>query len=899
MSEEAQVELDSTEGAAADRLNQQCFLVDNFPTYANARHNLKGFGGNFSAVMGNPTDVLQALTTKPGREAFLGLTSEKFALLVPTIRIFRTPVDSLSKKVLSGSAKKREISFKTFISDQSIASMTSSRGMRGDQVGLKEMTYELVQGGDAATSRKRQIVTIKFIADSLAAVQRTGVADLILYPKRRTYKFDEKGKSIAGKDIPNSDYYAVQITYGWTAPKNTTAMAYTAAELKAIAQSVTTLTLSLTGRELSFNEDGSVELEAKYEGYVDSKLDGLSTNILYSSESSKTAIADQRKAVDAAELKREAAEALEKKKKKELQERTDALNDFEKERTDAEIDRDAQKFSDAAKDANNAEEATKEYHRKEDDQDLKLKQLVEADRQEKYNRVLNNLSTSGKIWHIDVDPEAIGRVRAGRSWSNDVGTQIRGGDPNKEKPALTGDVSTKKVKAALTPEEYSRLNDEQKEKYDKDQAAQSVASAFTSPAPEPKKGGDAQVIDKAKAATAKHAKNKVQEMSIKHQEEQAAREDMDLDFLNTAAKEKTASDLDNFNTANQAKASPTDGKVRINYMYWGDIFNEVLRTAYRGKKLPIRYLVGTLNFRDPRTASPATVNLADIPISLNLFTTWWLKKIVAPGKDVYTIKEFIKDSINELVVAALGADCFEGAYNFGTVGGNAATEPPRISFTAIAAPLGAGQKDRIANKGRVSLAGDDFQQYVSSQKNGNLQWRGPENQVEYIFIYCNAWTKSNLRGNYAEDKKKGIYHIYVGQDRGPVKKISFERDDEMSDLMETDASMKAQGISQLVAAYSAKMDMVGNTIWTPGNYVFISPSALGISAAAASAMGLGGYYTVTDVSGKIDSGGWSSELKALPLFTTTAERAGAKLGGTTQSLDSLSDKNQNKSPENK
>ena len=92
---------DSLEGAETDRLNLQCYLADNFQTYARASTNPTGYAGGkvFSCVMGNPTDVLQKLTTKPGREAFLGLTNDKFAFLVPTVRLFRVPVDPITKKL--------------------------------------------------------------------------------------------------------------------------------------------------------------------------------------------------------------------------------------------------------------------------------------------------------------------------------------------------------------------------------------------------------------------------------------------------------------------------------------------------------------------------------------------------------------------------------------------------------------------------------------------------------------------------------------------------------------------------------------------------------------------------------------------------------------------------------
>lgn len=894
--EEERVDQNTTEGAAVDRLNQQCFLVDNFPTYARASRNPKGFGKSFTCVMGNPSDALQKLTTKPGREAFLGLTNDKFAYLVPTIRLFRVPVDALSKKASSDKSKKREIRFKTFTSDEKISAMTSSRGMRGDQVGLKEMSYELVQGGGGSTTGKRQQITIKFTADSIAALDRSGVLDLVLHPQARLYKTDADGKRLAGQRVPNHDYFAVQLVYGWSAPKNTTAIAFTAAERKAIAQSNNTLTLTLTSHELSFNDDGSVEIEAEYMGYADAKLDQLSTNILWSSKESKKKIADEQAKVEKAEAKKEKAKADKieaEKKEDELDEKDGFFSDAKDKPTDEEMDAAEEQAAEALK-------ADKEADVNLAEGNLALERSIQADRQEKYNRIINALIKSKSIWFVDVDPEKIGRTMT-RSYQNvdDVANKLS----SDKDPPLRDDGKIGKVKrgAKLSEEQYNNLSPKQKEEYDAGRKNAGSDEGARPSAPEPQKGGDPSTLDKAARATAEHSKNKVAESAAKAEDKRdgpgffGGTEEED-------AKEDTKDGLENFQAGNTAKPSPKEGKVRINYMYWGDIFARVLDSAYKGKKLPIRYLVGTINFTDPRTGKPATINIADVPISLNLFTTWWIQKIVAPGRDVYTIRQFVRDSINELIIAALGDDCYEGAPSFGPVGGSPgkhALEPPRIEFTTIAAPLGAGQKDRVANKGRITTGGDDFKQYQSGQKNNAQEWRGPEGQVEYIYLYCNAWTKTDLSGNYKSDHARGIYHVYVGQDSGPVKKISFEKDSELSEHMATQAQMNSHGIGQLVAAYSAKLSMIGNTIWTPGNYMYISPSALGVSKAAAGAMGLGGYYTVLNINGKIDSNGWSAELEAYPLFQTAAERRGAKIGGTTPALDSLSDEKQNKSPEKK
>ena len=122
----------------------------------------------------------------------------------------------------------------------------------------------------------------------------------------------------------------------------------------------------------------------------------------------------------------------------------------------------------------------------------------------------------------------------------------------------------------------------------------------------------------------------------------------------------------------------------------------------------------------------------------------------------------------------MGDDCVQGGPSFGPVGGNSnrsSLEPPRISFNSIVAPLGQGQTDRLANKGRLGLNSDEIFQYTQAKKTGDgAEWRGPEDQVEYMYLYCSAWTKKDMKGNRASDIKNGIYHINIGNDSGPIFK---------------------------------------------------------------------------------------------------------------------------------
>ena len=789
------------------RTDAQCYLIDNWRLYCPPTGDrAKGYGSNFTCVDGPSSDLLQRLTSDSGEtptSAFLKMTPAQFALLVPMIRLFRAPMDPNTKALVGD---QQEVKFKTFLDKHSIQDIT--RSGRSDLVGLKELSYELHQGGGGVTTGRRQKIIIKFVAESLDALKKrdpdskVSVLDLVLHSKALVSATNEKGKLVPGSTKPNSDFYAVKVVYGWAVPSAREHL-FSKPLRDAIKHSASTLILTLTNHNLSFREDGSVEIEAEYEGYADAKIGEAARNVLRVDKKSAEGVSAQSAAtMEARSALSERQEALRKANEEEA--RADAAD------TNLVLDSDelnaAQALVKSIKgQIEDAEEALEEAEKSEG-------ALISADRQTKYSQVLKDVGMRGRIYHVDVDP------------------------------ALIKEMKSRQIKSA---QEVKQMGPEEREAYEKTkqrwgEARGSAPAAGTNS----KDSSGNETLQGGAASLAEHGST-------------------------TDNRTRTA-EVTDYHKSNKPELLD-NGKLRINFMYWGDIFSTVLRSAYREKTLPVRYLVGQLVFQDPITGETANVNIADIPISLNLFSSWWIKKVVGPARDTYTIKNFIRDSVNELIVAALGDDCFKGAPSYGPVGGASGRdnlEPPRFEFTVISAALGQGQKDRIRaadGGGRITNFDREVEKVVKAKDSTK-----PQNQVEYLYLYCNAWTRKKLSADAQKDKDAGIHHISIGQDVGPIKKITFEKDSDID--LSTQAAMNSSGVAQLVASYKASISMIGNTLFKPGNYIYITPTAMGISADAAHALGLGGYYTIADINGKVDSTGWTSELKCIPLFTNYHSR---------------------------
>ena len=142
----------------------------------------------------------------------------------------------------------------------------------------------------------------------------------------------------------------------------------------------------------------------------------------------------------------------------------------------------------------------------------------------------------------------------------------------------------------------------------------------------------------------------------------------------------------------------------------------------------------------------------------------------------------------------------------------------------------------------------------------------------YLYIYGeNAEPAIDLRGIYAEDVDKGIYHLYMGAEKGLVKSIKFDKTDQpflREARFEKDA---LNPLAELSAVYKADVTMKGNTMFHPGQYVFINMQPVGQDlghpgtvGTPSNQLGLGGYHIITKVTNRITEGNdFETTLKCL------------------------------------
>lgn len=325
--------------------------------------------------------------------------------------------------------------------------------------------------------------------------------------------------------------------------------------------------------------------------------------------------------------------------------------------------------------------------------------------------------------------------------------------------------------------------------------------------------------------------------------------------------------LANLVTGGNRCTSPN--QKRINFLFLGGILEVAFGAVKKDEMMKeIRTIVGPFDYRDPVSSDRKSICLADIPISLNMFKIWFFEQAVAPQREIWTIKDFIKNIVGTLVEPAMGQDCFGSCANgFRT----------RTNMRLMELPLSDDKKCRITNTSSVDSFGGG-----GTKQMGDLDilpWPNDPNKNQsglhsgsYFMIYASGATTNNgppADGTREErDEELGIYHFTIGSDRGIMKKVSFKREDAPHVAA---ARINADGPGRLAirAMYNADVELVGNSIFVPGQMVFIDPGAFttggdsGVIGSAANVLGIGGYYLVTKVGSVIESGKFETRLSCI------------------------------------
>jgi hypothetical protein len=161
-----------------------------------------------------------------------------------------------------------------------------------------------------------------------------------------------------------------------------------------------------------------------------------------------------------------------------------------------------------------------------------------------------------------------------------------------------------------------------------------------------------------------------------------------------------------------------------------------------------------------------------------------------------------------------------------------------------------------------------------------------DNRINNFYTYLTLTALGSTlnytgHGDYDKDVRNGRYHIDIGSNKGIVKKVNFSKTD-MQYIREARFFQHGfDGLMQLSNVYKASVEMFGNTLFYPGNDLFINPYGFGGPTlgsptqgagssggrSIANILGLGGYHTIISIKSKISPGDYSTTIEAQQYYT--------------------------------
>ena len=348
------------------------------------------------------------------------------------------------------------------------------------------------------------------------------------------------------------------------------------------------------------------------------------------------------------------------------------------------------------------------------------------------------------------------------------------------------------------------------------------------------------------------------------------------------------------------KIPQANGDLMIPYFFLGDLIDIAAKKALSFENMgtedacnaylnPARsdnlgILLGSLNVRalgkssTGSTSRDTLVNIGDIPVALEYFRDFWARRVTKRKRTTYPLNSFIKDCLRDFGMRALGEECFDerplnlqikdaticlpavknGGHHYNPIWSRI------VATKALTTPFAPSLKMSRLNMGTITS--EDPLNITELSNRQQIQ-----DTYHYKLFYLQNKSASNMTGNKAVDEKNGIIHLGIGEDRGLLKNISFKRAN-FPGLRETRV-LEQDGfnpLSHLADVYSVEVQMIGNTIFYPGQYIYVNPLGFGAKlglpqsrSSASRAMGLGGYHLITQVSSYIESGKFETTVTAL------------------------------------
>lgn len=330
----------------------------------------------------------------------------------------------------------------------------------------------------------------------------------------------------------------------------------------------------------------------------------------------------------------------------------------------------------------------------------------------------------------------------------------------------------------------------------------------------------------------------------------------------------------------------------------------------------VPYLIsGPYLFKDIRNRN-ILINLSNILVDIDSFRKFFTEKVISNLRTSYTLEQFIKDMYTNFSYETNARAVVQGSNLISSNSRlfyNVFSKTSRETKNELLLRLlnfyyGSTNIDLPIINERLSLVYDptktiqfpqssEFVNKTSEQIINSLKpkilnvesffnqtdedprSRGPEGDfapelfdipISYNYIYITA-APTNLvyddlgteKYNYSLhrefDNGRGIYHLTFGEKNSIIKNLTFQKFDDPSLRTSRLIGGGADSLNYLRELYNVNLSLIGTPFLIPGQYLYLNPIFMGAGDKVENIrdisefLGFGGYYSVLNVSNKIDS----------------------------------------------
>ena len=827
------------------RFQDQCFLTSNFNKIFESTGTTSY--EHFISLQGEPFVATNNMTFHKGQKAFADLTSLEMSMLFPKIKlskVFYTKKDGKFQTLASVPFK-----FGTFNDFKDPSMLTMSRRARGDDAGIESFSFSF-EGQDYATADKIIVCNATYFFRSMS--------DFISDFKHgdRIFSYSDLAAYPAGREE-----FAIKAEVGWQTPDDlSTLVGSSRADKikKAAASAKLAIFLEVTSFNYEINEDGSLKVFAEYMGWINNMLSGLKFDIFLNPDTGGE--------ID--DLKLATAEHL-----------VTILKDpFERDRKLSDV------IDNVATDVNLGVSIGEDPRRvfvndigrvaqsigsKQDVQSTLLKYVDQG------TGIDKNITLSQYVINTSPNPD-------------------KDANPAKRQETLQKFLDESRRNVKKIQEEGLLINHdglleevfEEGLVYRVDIPEESLSDYQTKDLNKrlsPSIRKTSQIMEKKDVFTVEtldtSAQGKIGENLISA---------TNRAFRNRAARTNDARDFPAAGGPNGRFSS--SGGYKIYFVTFGNILNTIMKRVYsprnKDKNAYIKKFnmivgsasteTGPFSVRKPankhkkdnakKAEKTDEASIADIPVSLDLFTYWYLTEIMESGHVTYDIGKFVQNMLDKLILPALGADCQEDTEvsDLYTVKGQVYNSTGKIMNKVEGRALERGDR----------LDGTDI--FAKNTRSYTLK-----NINSYYYIYMDSRTALKGFKKFEQQKEDGrIMTLGTGYNKGLTRSIKFKGNDIQYFQEAADAALRDKSgnnrARRMLKFHNADIDLFGNTIFYPGMVVYIAPNFPGIrtpfgnpvrpvvtATNIANSLGIGGYYVITKVRSSIDSsGGFQTSIEA-------------------------------------